>query len=155
MKVEYLFRHYYIQLVLYVFRIVKIRSAAEDIVQDAFLKVLEKHQEKEVDIQYLYVAVRHLALNYLRDTRYLINEIPDNNLSDTEVDIEGELLYVQHLKQIYMAVEKLSPACRQVFKEVYWGKRKYIDVANELNVSVNTVRSHMYMALATLKKSLK
>ena len=63
MKVEYLFRHYYIQLVLYVFRIVKIRSVAEDIVQDAFLKVLEKHQEKEVDIQYLYVAVRHLALN--------------------------------------------------------------------------------------------
>ena len=79
----------------------------------------------------------------------------DNNLSDTEVDIEGELLYVQHLKQIYMAVEKLPPACRQVFKEVYWGKRKYIDVANELNVSVNTVKSHMYMALATLKKSLK
>ena len=155
MKVEDLFKNYYIQLVLYVFRIVKIRSVAEDIVQDAFLKVLEKHQEKEVDIQYLYVAVRHLAFNYLRDTRYLINEIPDNNLSDTEVDIEGELLYVQHLKQIYMAVEKLPPACRQVFKEVYWGKRKYIDVANELNVSVNTVKSHMYMALATLKKSLK
>jgi len=29
------------------------------------------------------------------------------------------------------------------------------DVADELNVSVNTVRSHMYMAIATLKKSLK
>lgn len=47
------------------------------------------------------------------------------------------------------------PASRQVFKEVYWGKRKYVDVADELNVSVNTVRSHMYMALATLKKLLK
>ncbi len=155
MKVENLFKNHYIQLVLYVFRIVKIRSVAEDIVQDAFLKVLEKHQEKDVDIQYLYVAVQHLAFNYLRDTKCLINEIPDNNLSYTEVDIEGELLYVQHLKQIYVAIEKLPPACRQVFKEVYWGKRKYIDVANELNVSVNTVRSHMYMALATLKKLLK
>ena len=152
---EDLFKNYYIQLVLYVFRIVKMRSVAEDFVQDVFLKVLEKHQGKDVDIQYLYVAVRHLAFNYLRDTKCLINGITDNNLSDTEVDIEGELLYVQHLKQIYAAVEKLPPACRQVFKEVYWGKRKYVDVANELNVSVNTVRSHMYMALATLKKLLK
>ena len=145
MKVEDLFKNYYIQLVLYVFRIVRMRSVAEDIVQDVFLKVLEKHQgkDKDVDIQYLYVAVR------------LINGIPDNNLSDTEVDIEGELLYVQHLKQIYVAIEKLPPASRQVFKEVYWGKRKYVDVADELNVSVNTVRSHMYMALATLKKLLK
>ena len=157
MKVEDLFKNYYIQLVLYFFRIVRMRSVAEDIVQDVFLKVLEKHQgkDKDVDIQYLYVAVRHLAFNYLRDTRCLINGIPDNNLSDTEVDIEGELLYVQHLKQIYVAIEKLPPASRQVFKEVYWGKRKYVDVADELNVSVNTVRSHMYMALATLKKLLK
>lgn len=155
MKVEDLFKNYYIQLVLYVFRIVKMRYVAEDIVQDVFLKVLEKHQGKDVDIQYLYVAVQHLAFNYLRDTKCLINGIPDNNLLDTEVDIEGELLYVQHLKQIYAAIEKLPPACRQVFKEVYWGKRKYVDVANELNVSVNTVRSHMYMALATLKKLLK
>ena len=110
MKVEDLFKNYYIQLVLYVFRIVKMRSVAEDIVQDVFLKVLEKHQGKDVDIQYLYVAVQHLAFNYLRDTKCLINGIPDNNLLDTEVDIEGELLYVQHLKQIYVALEKLPPA---------------------------------------------
>ena len=73
MKVEDLFKNYYIQLVLYVFRIVRMRSVAEDIVQDVFLKVLEKHQgkDKDVDIQYLYVAVRHLAFNYLRDTRCL------------------------------------------------------------------------------------
>ncbi len=155
MRVEDLFRDYYIQLVLYVFRIVKIRSVAEDIVQDVFLKVLEQHQTKDIDIHYLYVSVRHLAFNYLRDAKHLVNEIPDNDLSYTEVDIEGELLYVQHLKQVYAAVEELPPACRQVFKEVYWGKRKYADVADELNVSVNTVRSHMYMAIATLKKSLK
>lgn len=155
MRVEDLFRDYYIQLVLYVFRIVKIRSVAEDIVQDVFLKVLEQHQAKDIDIHYLYVSVRHLAFNYLRDAKHLVNEIPDNDLSYTEVDIEGELLYVQHLKQVYAAVEELPPACRQVFKEVYWGKRKYADVADELNVSVNTVRSHMYMAIATLKKSLK
>ena len=57
MKVEDLFKNYYIQLVLYVFRIVRMRSVAEDIVQDVFLKVLEKHQgkDKDVDIQYLYV----------------------------------------------------------------------------------------------------
>lgn len=155
MRVEDLFRDYYIQLVLYVFRIVKIRSVAEDIVQDVFLKVLEQHRAKDIDIHYLYVSVRHLAFNYLRDSRHLVNEIPANDVSDTEVDIEGELLYVQHLKQVYAAVEELPPACRQVFKEVYWGKRKYADVADELNVSVNTVRSHMYMAIATLKKSLK
>ena len=106
MRVEDLFRDYYIQLVLYVFRIVKIRSVAEDIVQDVFLKVLEQHQTKDIDIHYLYVSVRHLAFNYLRDAKHLVNEIPDNDLSYTEVDIEGELLYVQHLKQVYAAVEE-------------------------------------------------
>ena len=155
MEIEYLFRNYYIQLVLYVFRIVKIRSVAEDIVQDVFLKVLEKRQKKDVDIQYLHVAVRHLAFNYLRDTKCLINALPDNRLPDTEIDMERELRYMQYLKQVHAAIEELPPACRQVFKEVYWGRRKYVDVADELNVSVNTVRSHMYMALSTLKKSLK
>lgn len=154
MRVEDLFNTYYIQLVLYVLRIVGIRSVAEDIVQDSFLKILEQRQDTDINIRYLYVSVRNQAFNYLRDTKRLTSEIPENDLFDTDVDVEAELQYVRQLQQIYTAIEMLPAACRQVFKEVYLEKRKYADVAVELGVSVNTVRSHMYVALATLKKLL-
>lgn len=154
MRVENLFNTYYVQLVLYVFRMVKIKSVAEDIVQDTFLKVLEQRNKEDINIQYLYVSVKNQAINYLRDTRRLTSDIPETDLVATEVDPETEWQRVRQLQQIHDTIETLPLACRQVFKQVYFEKRKYADVARELGVSVNTIRSHMYTAMLTLKKKL-
>lgn len=155
MRVEDLFKTYYIQLMLYVYRIVRIKSVAEDIVQDTFLKLLEQPSHENLEIGYLYTSVKNKALNYLRDTKRLTDEENIKNLCVSVVDIEEELAYTRQLQQVYAAIETLPVSCRLVFKEVYLKKKKYEEVAVEKGVSVNTIKSHMYVALATLKKKLK
>lgn len=155
MRIEDLFKNYYIQLMLYVYRIVRTKSVAEDIVQDTFLKLLEQPPHKNIEIGYLYASVKNKALNYLRDTKRLTNEEDFKSFCTSVLDIEEELAYSRQLLQVYAAIETLPLSCRLVFKEVYLKKRKYEEVAFESGVSVNTVKSHMYVALATLKKKLK
>ena len=70
---------------------------AEDIVQDVFIRLWEKKAEydKIPDFRtFLYVAVRNLCYNYLRDKKKTIDfsqiELPDKQLSFQEQLIQEE-----------------------------------------------------------------
>ena len=69
----------------------KVGEVAEDIVQDVFIRLWEKKAEydKIPDFRtFLYVAVRNLCYNYLRDKKKTIDfsqiELPDKQLSFQE-----------------------------------------------------------------------
>ena len=154
--VEKLFAKYYIQLVLYAYRLVKDKGIAEDLVQDIFLKLLEhQEKEKEITLNYLYIAVKNISLNYIRDHKHLLNATYLSEQIGTEFDPEEETERVKQLQKIYLAIEALPEVSRNIFKKVYFEHQKYTEVALELNVSVNTVKTHMYTALRSLKNKLR
>ena len=69
---EALFKLYYAKFVNFADAIIKDRNAAKDIVQEAFIKVWAnraKLDENQVLQNYIYVIVKRLILNYLRDHR--------------------------------------------------------------------------------------
>ena len=94
---EALFRQYYPSRCVIAGKLVANREVAEDIVQDVFIRLWEKKAEydKIPDFRtFLYVAVRNLCYNYLRDKKKTIDfsqiELPDKQLSFQEQLIQEE-----------------------------------------------------------------
>ncbi|XOV91585.1 MAG: RNA polymerase sigma factor [Bacteroidota bacterium] len=72
-----------------------------------------------------------------------------------EIDPE-EVLIGKELDQfLEEAIESLSPQCQLVFNMVRLQNKKYNDVANELGISVNTVRNLLVSALKHIRKRIE
>jgi RNA polymerase sigma-70 factor (family 1) len=152
-----LFDSYFGHLVIYAKRIVKSEAVAEDIVQEVFLNLWKKKKLQLCTPQFLYNCVKNAAINYLKtgETRYV--QIPHELLGSVASDsdsFDDEIERMKQLEKLYQAIEQLPPQCREVLKEVYLKKQKYADVATQMNISVNTVRAHMYTAFKLLKTHL-
>ena len=113
---EALFRQYYPSMCVIAGKLVANREVAEDIVQDVFIRLWEKKAEydKIPDFRtFLYVAVRNLCYNYLRDKKKTIDfsqiELPDKQLSFQEQLIQEETyrLISMQLRNYLYKVEKL------------------------------------------------
>lgn len=71
-EIERCFRKYYRALCFYALRHVEDPDKAEDLVQDCFVRLLERELafDSEAHMKnYLYAAVRNGCLNFLRDSR--------------------------------------------------------------------------------------
>lgn len=150
-----LFDHYYEGLVLFANHWICDAEASEDIVQDCFIDFwVNRRFEKITDglDKYLFQSVKHASLNYIRgckrrDHRHeLAMEYDDLGLQDEQID-EWEALYA--------AIQRLPEERRKIFMMVCLEGRKYKEVADLLNISINTVKTQMGRSFQFLREALK
>jgi RNA polymerase sigma-70 factor (family 1) len=133
--------------------LVRSKESAEEIVSDVFIKIWEKRKELErIDNLkvYLFVSVRHLALNYLeRQKRTATNSIDEYHTEFTSVyfDPEQLLITADMLALIQKAIDNLPPKCRMIFKLTKEEGLKYREVAEIMNISVKTVENQLAIAV--------
>ena len=72
---------------------------------------------------------------------------------DVEDDNEADLAYMDKLERIYEAVESLPHQCKEVLKKIYFEEKSYVEVAEEMHLSLNTVKTHIYLAIKTLRQN--
>jgi len=157
---EEVYRSYYIPLCYYCLRYVEKIEDSEEIVQELFLKLWEKHEELEINSSvnaYLYRAIQNYALNFLnkkktQDKYHVIQgkqlyESHDNGLIKLE---ENELQAI--LKK---AILKLPEKRRMIFELSRFDGLKYGKIASQLSISVKTVETQMTKALKYLRVVLK
>ena len=91
-------------------------------------------------------------MNYLRNRRVDVN-IEDVDVTNWEIDnIEEIQSYFEILENLHRALQSLPPQCRKVLHKIYFENKHYAEVAKEMGISVNTVKTHVYLAIKTLKK---
>lgn len=108
--------------------------------------------DKATAKSYLYIYVRNKSIDFLRH----------QNIHEQYVQIYSELTqsYVEteYLEQdermmhISKAMEKLTPHTRHILEECYIQRKKYQEVAEELNISVSAVRKHIVKALQVIRE---
>src|SRR5579863_724567 len=105
--------------------LVKAKESAEEVVSDVFIKVWEKRQELEKIENlkvYLYVATRHIALNYLEKQRRNATDTLDHfqasELISVYIDPEQLLITADMMQLLRKAIDRLPPKCRIIFKLV-------------------------------------
>jgi len=153
---------FYKRLFHFAYAIVKTRELAEEIVEDVFVKLWQKHTEAG-SIQnlriYLYTATKNTALNYLsKKARESITEPFDHihiELNDSAVTPEQILITAEMFKKIQTAVEALPPRCKMIFKLVREDGLRYKEIAEILNISVNTIDVQMAIAVKRIASLLE
>ena len=153
---EALFRQYYPAMCVIAGKLVANREVAEDIVQDVFIRLWEKKAEydKIPDFRtFLYVAVRNLCYNYLRDKKKTIDfsqiELPDKQLSFQE-----QLIQEETYRLISNAIAELPVQSGKIMRLALEGKQNK-EISEILGIAVTTVKTLKYNALKMLKNSLK
>lgn len=144
-----------------VLRIVGNRATAEDVVHQAFERLLGRVQDESIRDwpAYLTTAVRHLAYNHLRDTsRHAEVSIGDSEwqaFADDAPSQEMVAVYRSELRRLLRAVASLPSRRREAFVLNKFEGLSYDEIADRLKISRNTVISHIVLALADLDKHLQ
>ncbi|WP_299549828.1 RNA polymerase sigma-70 factor [Seonamhaeicola sp.] len=153
-----LFDLYYMPLSVYALKFCDSFELAEDIVQELFIKIWDEklYMKLEGSVSpYLFKSVKNNTLQAIkRRSKFRFEEIEDqvNKLIEEE-RIDVEFLEEEKTKLISQ-IEALPEKSKQVFKAIVLENLKYKEVAEELGVSVNTVKTHYSRALKKLRASL-
>ena len=140
--IQRLFDRYYRPLVLFADEFLKDRSAAEDLVQDFFVKLWEDDYLLKVTAStlgsYLYSAVRNRAISFLQKKDVLRNS-QELGVIDISVDVVEDI-DEERMDIVMKEVELLPERTRQVVERVMLRGLKYKEAAEELKISINTVK---------------
>jgi RNA polymerase sigma-70 factor (family 1) len=141
--------------------IIKTKDGATEVVDEVFVKIW-KHRANITHIEhlktYLYTSVKNASLNYLsRKAHQQITEPFDfiNIELKEEQCPDQQMITAEALKKIQEAVNELPPRCKIIFKLVREDSLKYKEVADILNISVNTVDAQMVIAVKKISEKVK
>ncbi|RQO72281.1 RNA polymerase sigma-70 factor [Pedobacter sp. KBW06] len=148
------YSHNFRKLILVSDKYVQSIPAAEEIVQDVFLKIWEEKEllsEIKSIKAYLYRSVVNASINFINRQKNIEKhhlKIADNITPDDAErhDEENELIVL-----LYNEIELLPEKCQQVFKLSRMEGLKYRDIASQLSISEKTVENHMGNALKILR----
>lgn len=154
-----LFDLYYIPLSTYALKYCDSFSLAEDVVQDLFIKIWDDklYMNFEDSIgPYLFKATKNNTLQATKQkTKYqflAIEEQVNNLIFDDNIDIH----YIEEeKKKLFAEIESLPKKSKEVFKAIVLDNLKYKEVASQLGISVNTVKTHYTRALKQLRNAME
>ncbi|HTF05934.1 MAG TPA: RNA polymerase sigma-70 factor [Bacteroidia bacterium] len=155
---EQIFRQFHPMLCRYAHTILKDVEAAEEIVQDVFLKIWEKRESLVITVSvksYLYRAVHNSCLNLVdkKKKEVRMDEVPLKIVHQSAAPVED--IQTRELeKAIAGALDQLPEQCRKVFELSRFGNMKYREIAEMLGISIKTVENQMGKALRIMREQL-
>lgn len=133
------------------------RHQAEEISQQIFVNIWENRARIDPDGNfkgYLYIVARSAAFKYLAHKKvhdkyvnFRLSLDPDLGYAPDELLIDNELALL-----ISLSLEAMPEQRRRVFEMSRYDNMTNDEIAARLNISKNTVRSHLYNALRELKE---
>ena len=141
--------------------LVRSKEIAEELVEDVFVK-LWANRAHIIEIEnltvYLYVAVKNRSLNVLsQKARELITapfdylDTPPDEFSADPYDL---MITSEMMASMRCAIEELPPRCKMIFKLIREDGLRYREVADILNISINTIDVQMAIAVKKICAAL-
>ena len=153
-----LFDAYYKQLGEYIYKLTDSIEVTEEIVQDVFIKVwLKKETLPELDnfCYYLFILSRNQALNHLRkEANDKVRQLEWSKQWDEDYLPDDCSVSEQYRQLLDTAVEKLPPQQKKVYKLSREQRLKHEEIAKILNISPETVKKHIKLALRFIKSEV-
>lgn len=129
------------------------RSEPDDILQEAYLRVLQAHQKGPMQSPkaFLFAVARNLALDQVRRRQAAgesnLARVDELNLLDETADVSETVARNQELELLTQAIQSLPDRCRRIFtlRKVYGLSQA--DIAQKLAVSEHTVSAQLTIGL--------
>jgi len=142
-------------------------EAAEDIVQDLFFHLWEKHKEVVISSSlssYLFRSVHNRSIQFLRHKKVIAGYEERHSMKIKEAEIiyntsnDFSLSYV-HINEIQeiirQTVEKMPPKTREIFKMSREASKSNQIIATSMDMTIKSVEYHITKALKILFSALK
>lgn len=143
----------------YVRRLVGSREAAEDVVQEAFLRTYEHASEVRVPRAFLFSTARNLAADSRRSDRSgktdSLGDFDASGVVSLDESPEGRALAEERSRLLKDAVERLTPQCRAAFALKVFHGCSYKEIAQRLGIAPKTVENHIARALRDTHQYLR
>ncbi|SDE66722.1 RNA polymerase sigma-70 factor, ECF subfamily [Mucilaginibacter pineti] len=136
-------------------KIVRDDVVAEDLVQDFFIKFWESKDRLRYKFfeGFAYRSVKNASIDYLRRQQTAekqlasMAELENLALADEEIPAQDA-----RIKRILELLDALPAERRRIFELHVLDNRSYKEIADELGISVNTVKTQLRRAYLTLRE---
>ncbi len=153
---EEVFNHFSKQLFQFSLKYLKSEQAAEDIVQEVFLKIWNNRESIKTDTSfqsYLFtITLNAVRQHFNKLTR--INELKHDILfdfSESKPGFDDRSDYQMLLDKLDELINQMPEKRRTVFIKKKIEEKTMKEIADELNISVKTVEFHISEAMKFLK----
>jgi RNA polymerase sigma-70 factor, ECF subfamily len=159
---DQLFRELHPSLCSFATHILRDPQAAEDCVQDVFVKLWTERKTLSIPQSpraYLYAAVRNCALNKIGRgavrAAWEESERDSPETSESLSDPELELLKSESQARLAAAFETLTPRSRVAMTLRWYEEMSYAEIAQAMGISEKSVENQLSRGLKALREQLK
>ncbi|MGI6232964.1 MAG: sigma-70 family RNA polymerase sigma factor [Prevotella sp.] len=141
-------RYYYLSL-----QIVGDPDVARDLVSDVFVRLWEQRKSiREATIfSWLFRCIHNSSIDYLR-------KHPDKNRGTDELQIiadeESWRTEEEQITKMEQIIRQLPERTQQVLRKRYLEDKSYMDVAQDLGISIDGVKKHIVKAFKVLREKM-
>lgn len=153
---ESVYKKYYPLLYSLSYRILKQHEECEEVIHDIFLKLWEDREQLKLQSglkAYLCKAVINSSLNRVNRASNLRTHHKQIFLESDLADYTDVLERAEKIDLVRREIQNLPEQCRKVFEMSRYEEKPHKQIADELNISVKTVKAHIGHALSSLRNS--
>ncbi|WP_199118369.1 RNA polymerase sigma-70 factor [Pedobacter sp. ASV28] len=157
---DQLFTHFYPGLLRYAKSLLPYPTdAAEDIVSDVFCSLWvnrEKIVVRDSIASYLYRAVKNRIINSYKKSKLNVIDVADsvNEIVGKKHELPDQLMsFKEFNERISYLINRLPEKTRLVFLMSREEGLTYEQIAEVMEVSINTIKTHMFRAIRFLKEA--
>jgi RNA polymerase sigma-70 factor (family 1) len=153
------FDHYYQALCFFATRLIQDEPAAEDIAQETFIKLWEKHEgfhSPQAIKAFLYITTRNACFNFMRRSQagQKNHQVWLQGVDGSEDFILNHLVRSEVIREMHRLLEQLPPECGKIMRLSFIEGFSNHEIASMLGISIHTVKNQKARAIYLIKKKL-
>ncbi len=150
-------------LLSYALRMAGDRTVAEDIVQEAFMRLHAQFEEVREPRRWLYRTVHNLALNQRRAAKKIVplhpteggeDEAPGDT-TDTQPLPDEQIVRLEGIGLVRLSLATLDDRSRELVKLKFNDELSYKEISAKMGITVGHVGYLLHHALKTIADELK
>lgn len=154
---KYIFDIHFNSLCAFAKRYLSDVSQAEDVVQESFIGLWEKREDfNHINAAkaFLYTSVRNKCLNILKHKTVIIK-----HEEELILQLESDQFFTEHIieeetfNKLLFEINLLPQSCKEITMLALNGL-KNSEIAEELNISINTVKTQKKIAFSKLRHKM-
>jgi len=161
-----IYEHHAKSLLEYGGKLCKSRELINDSLQEIFIDLFLKRQNKNVHIEnlksYLFIAFRNTLIKKITKDRKFEQITSDKKNADIKFNIEysfqtnliNEEISKEISKQLHKAINVLPSKQKEIIYLKFEEGMDYVEISDIMSISVESARKLMYRALLSLRKTL-
>jgi RNA polymerase sigma-70 factor, ECF subfamily len=124
-----------------------------DIMQESFLRCLDKYRDKTINISLLYTISRNVFIDFAR--REKRKTTLEQDTEDQKADTENEYGIKQEYRNVIAAMKRLEADEREILALALTDELKYHEIAKIMGINEGNVKIKVHRARLKLREFLK